>query len=138
MIGLLLAAALAQAEPITGMDGEPLDCEHAQYQGDMNHCAYITFETADKTMNTQWKRAVAMVKAKDAEIDRAYDRQPGWFDTLLAAQRAWLTYRDQSCLLAGFEARGGTMAPMLEAECKARLTDLRTEELLEIADVGEL
>ena len=133
MIGLLVAAALAQAEPVTGMDGTPLDCEHAQYQGDMNHCAYLSLEAADKAMNEQWKRTVAVLRDKDTEIDRAYDREPGWYDTLLAAQRAWLVFRDKSCLLASFEARGGTMAPQLEALCKANLTELRTQELLELA-----
>ena len=133
MIGVILAAALVQAEPPVGMDGNPLDCEHAQYQRDMNQCAYLALEAADKAMNAQWKQTVAVLAQKDRDIDRAFDREPGWLDTLRAAQRAWLTFRDNSCLLASFDARGGTMAPMLGAECKTNLTELRTQELLELA-----
>ena len=48
---------------------------------------------------------------------------------LRAAQRAWIGYRDGQCTLVGFEARGGTMEPMLVSGCKATLTRARTKEL---------
>ena len=44
---------------------------------------------------------------------------------LLAAQRAWIAYRDSQCELAGFEARGGSMEPMLVSGCLADLTRKR-------------
>jgi uncharacterized protein YecT (DUF1311 family) len=53
---------------------------------------------------------------------------------LVKAQRAWIDYRDAECNAAGFQARGGTMEPMLVAGCLADITDKRTKELKELED----
>jgi uncharacterized protein YecT (DUF1311 family) len=99
----------------------------------MNLCAGKDYDAADAELNAQWKATVAALKARDKTIDRSYDSQPTHYDTLLAAQRAWLTYRDQQCLSESFAARGGSMAPMLHSGCMARLTRERTVELKELA-----
>ena len=72
------------------------------------------------------------MKAHDAALD-ADDRQPGYFETLLEGQRAWLKFRDSQCLSESFMARGGSMQPMVDAQCKAYLNDLRTEQLRVLA-----
>lgn len=125
LMSLMLLAAAAQ-EP-------EVDCDNPQYQVEMNFCAGRDFDAADAELNAQWKLTVAALKARDKDIDRSYDSQPTHYDTLLAAQRAWLTYRDQHCLSESFAARGGSMAPMLHSGCMARLTQLRTAELKELA-----
>ncbi len=126
LMSLMLLAAAAQ-EPA-------VDCENAQYQVEMNFCAGKEYDAADAELNAQWKVTVAALKARDKAIDRSYDSQPTHYDTLLAAQRAWLTYRDQHCLSESFAARGGSMAPMLHSGCMARLTKERTAELKELAE----
>jgi len=121
LMSLMLLAAAAQ---------EPrVDCDNPQYQVEMNFCAGRDYDAADTELNAQWKLTVAALKARDKTIDRSYDSQPTHYDTLLAAQRAWLTYRDQHCLSESFAARGGSMAPMLHSGCMARLTKERTEQL---------
>lgn len=121
LMSLMLLASAAQDPEI--------DCENPQYQVEMNFCAQKDYDAADVELNTQWKLTVAEIKRRDKDIDRSYDNQPTGYDTLLAAQRAWITYRDQHCLSASFAARGGTMAPMLLSGCAAALTKLRTAEL---------
>ncbi|MBL8649168.1 MAG: DUF1311 domain-containing protein [Sphingopyxis sp.] len=121
LMSLMLLAAAAQ-EP-------EVDCDNPQYQVEMNFCAQKDYDAADAELNAQWKRTVAEIKRRDKDIDRSYDSQPTGYDTLLAAQRAWLTYRDQQCLSESFAARGGSMAPMLHSGCMARLTKERTEQL---------
>lgn len=106
-----------------------IDCDNQRYQVEMNYCAGKDYEVADVALNAQWKRTVAEMRERDKTIDRRYDTQPTHYDALLAAQRAWLTYRDQHCLNEGFAARGGSMAPMLHGGCMARLTKARTAEL---------
>ena len=108
-------------------------CDDPHTQSEMNLCAARDFAAADAELNAQWAITSAAMKARDTRIDRRHDRQPGHFDTLLQAQRAWLTYRDAQCRTEGFMARGGTMQPMLEAQCKAYLTHLRTEQLRVLA-----
>ncbi len=85
-------------------------------------------------MNAQWRLTMARMREADRTLDRSYDKQPTHAATLLAAQRAWLTYRDQHCLGASFYARGGSMAPMLVSGCKAALTEERTKQLKELAE----
>lgn len=120
LMSLMLLAAAQEPE---------IDCENPQYQVEMNFCAGKDYDAADAALNAQYKRTVAALKARDKDIDRSYDTQPTHYDTLLAAQRAWITYRDQQCLSESFAARGGTMAPMLHSGCMARLTKERTEQL---------
>jgi uncharacterized protein YecT (DUF1311 family) len=85
-------------------------------------------------MNAQWRLTVATMHQRDKEIDRSVDHEPGYYETLLAGQRAWLTFRAQECLLKGFEGRGGTLAPWLEAKCMTELTRERTKQLKDLAE----
>ena len=110
-------------------DDPSIDCDNQRYQVEMNYCAGQDYEVADAELNAQYKQTVVVLKARDKDIDRSYDTQPTHYEALLAAQRAWLTYRDQQCLGESFAARGGSMAPMLHSGCMARLTKARTAEL---------
>jgi uncharacterized protein YecT (DUF1311 family) len=109
------------------------DCDDPQAQQRMNFCASLEFGAADAALNEQWAESVAAAKLSDVEIDREHDQQPGHYETLLEAQRAWLKFRDAHCLMESFEARGGSMQPMLEHFCMTYLTELRTEQLRNIA-----
>ena len=73
---------------------------------------------------------------RDRGIDRTYDKDPGYFATLLAAQRAWLSYRSQQCLLESFEMRGGSGAPMVHSLCMSRITRERTGQLKSLVETS--
>lgn len=119
---LLLSAAPAQE-----------DCGDLPQQP-MNQCLHRAYLRSDAAMNAQWRITSEAMKARDRGIDRTYDRQPGHFPTLLAAQRAWLAFRTQHCLLESFEMRGGSGAPMLEALCLDSLTRERTQQLKSLVE----
>lgn len=108
-----------------------VDCDEAVTQLDLNACAQQDFESADAELNAVWKDARAAAKETDAE--QSPDLK-GADEALLGAQRAWLVYRDNQCRLAGFDARGGSMEPMLVWRCMAALTEARTLELRTFAD----
>ena len=110
-----------------------LDCDDAQTQTQMNICAAQEFAASDAELNAQWALTAAAMKALDAGLDRATDKQPGHFETLLEGQRAWLKFRDAQCLSESFKARGGSMQPLLVAQCKTYMTELRTEQLRDLA-----
>ena len=121
---LIFAAAAATADE---------DCGDLAQQP-MNLCELRNFERADAAMNAQWKKTLAALKEMDRELDRTYDKDPGYYETTLAAQRAWLTYREQHCMAVSFEARGGSMSPMLDSGCKLQLTRERTKQLKELVE----
>ena len=120
---MLLAAGAAHAEDV--------DCDNAETQSDMTSCAQARYDDADKALNAQYKKTRAAMVALDDDLD---GDMKGAEQALLKAQRAWISYRDAQCENYGFQARGGTMEPMLVAGCLADLTDLRTKELKELTE----
>ena len=131
MIAVAAVLMFAQAGA-TAAEGE-LDCDHAQYQIEMNLCAAREYEAADAALNTLWAEISARMKALDAEVDSEHDKQPGHFETLLEGQRAWLKFRDAQCLSESFMARGGSMQPMLDSHCRTYMTELRIQQLRNLA-----
>jgi uncharacterized protein YecT (DUF1311 family) len=127
-----LALVLLAASPVAAQD--EIDCNNAMAQQDMNACAYKDYEAADAELNAVWKEARTAAKDLDAELS---EDLKGAEKALLAGQRGWIAYRDGQCELAGFEARGGSMEPMLVSGCLADLTRKRTKELKESIGEGE-
>ncbi|MGG6897492.1 MULTISPECIES: lysozyme inhibitor LprI family protein [Rhizobium] len=124
---LICGPAFAQNNP----DEPKIDCAKAEAQTDLNICAALDFDTADKALNVQYKKTRAAMVAIDADLD---NDMKGADKALVKAQRAWVDYRDGECEAQGFQARGGSMEPMLISGCKADLTKKRTKELKELAD----
>ncbi len=103
-------------------------------QQPMNQCLYRAFQRTDAELNRQWRITSEEMKARDRGIDRSYDKDAGYFDTLLASQRAWLTFREKQCLLESFEMRGGSGAPMMHSLCMARVTRERIQQLKSLTE----
>lgn len=114
-----------------GAGAEEIDCKSPTTQTDMTLCERARQDEADKALNVQYKKTRAAMVAIDSDQD---DDMKGAEKALVTAQRAWITYRDAQCEAAGFQARGGTMEPMLVAGCIANVTDARTKELKTLED----
>ncbi|MCL6707263.1 lysozyme inhibitor LprI family protein [Pseudomonas sp. R2.Fl] len=119
--------------PASGEDEPKVDCENAQTQTDMNICAGLDYEEADKALNAQWPLTRKAMVEWDKQLGDA-QTEPGAEKALLKAQRAWLDYRDGQCEAQGFSVRGGSMEPLVVSSCLAELTRKRTEELKAMAD----
>lgn len=134
--GAALSLLLCCTASAYAQQPEP-DCGKAVTQMDLNICADQDYRAADAELNKTYRLAVAAMQATDKElggIDAAY---VGALEALKKAQRAWIGYRDGQCELAGFEARGGSMGPMLISGCLAELTRKRTAELKELMESAE-
>jgi len=130
ILAALLLAQSSAAEPA-------LDCSDALTQADMTACATRDWQTADAALNTQWEQTAAHMRQRDIMYDHSHDDRPGFREQLLAAQRAWLGYRDAHCATEGSLARGGTLEPMLVAQCTAERTRQRTRQLQSIEEWPE-
>ena len=121
LTALLLIGAQA-AEP-------QLDCKDPMTQTAMNICSWQSYQRADKELNAVWKRAAARAKQSDAAAAE-YDGATDGFARLLAAQRAWITFRDAQCLAEnGKREDSGTIWPLLQNSCLEDLTEQRTRQL---------
>jgi uncharacterized protein YecT (DUF1311 family) len=129
MRAAFLVAAVAFNAPAWAQE---IDCENAMAQQEMNICSHQDYEKADKELNVVWKQARAAAKGMDAE--QTDEAMKGAEKALLAAQRGWIAYRDGQCELAGWEAHGGSMEPMLVSGCLAEMTRKRTTDLREFIE----
>lgn len=130
---LMLSSSFAAAQ-----DDEPeVDCENATTQMEMNICAGRDYQAADDELNAVYRKAVAAAETMDRELKDMDEQLVGAVDALKRGQRAWIGYRDGQCDLAGFEARGGSMEPMLVSGCLADLTRKRTAELKAFYEPGD-
>lgn len=93
----------------------------AQSQSEMNPEAATNFEVADKQMNKVYADLISKIDKESQE-------------KLKIVQRAWLVYRDaQADLISDFDARGGSMAPMIYEGTRTELTKTRIENLKKVA-----
>lgn len=106
------------------------DCTAPQTPAQMQTCAQIDFDTADKQLNIDYKAARAYMESLDKDLS---SDQKGAAKALLDAQRAWIAFRDAACFADGFVARGGTEELLFATECKAELTEQRSKQLRDLA-----
>ncbi|WP_313705320.1 lysozyme inhibitor LprI family protein [Massilia sp.] len=83
---------------------------------EQSECLSRKFTIADKTLNDEYKRVMASLPA---------ERQA----ELRGSQRAWIKEKDQKCAQAGDEFEGGTLQPIVIADCEVRMTDERSKFL---------
>jgi len=83
---------------------------------------------ADRAMNIQWRKTAAAAHRLDK--DSAGSEAPA-FDPLLKGQRAWLTYRVETCTWV--RAGGGSIAPLNFWNCMTDMTSDRTKQLKQLS-----
>jgi uncharacterized protein YecT (DUF1311 family) len=130
---LLLALAFQSSTAALDAEARENHCNDPQNQAEMNICAGIDFQRADNDLNAAYRVVIAAARANDREfraMGTTGDTRPGYEAVLRAAQRAWVTYREQHCTWTGYnEARGGSMEAMIYGGCMATVTRARIEEL---------
>ena len=83
---------------------QAVDCGNAATQMDMNICAAQEFDAADGDLNATYQLAMSeWLGGRDTPNGQA----------LLAAQLAWLAYRDAHCAAAAAIYEGGSIQPMI-------------------------
>ncbi|WP_206614734.1 lysozyme inhibitor LprI family protein [Paenirhodobacter populi] len=116
MIGRAALAVLLVA-PLPAL--AQADCSNATQQVEMNACAAAAYTQADEALNAIYKQAVAAAKGQGDDGPKL----------LLAAQRAWIAYRDAACAAEVAPYAGGSIQPLVQAQCLERLTRARSEDL---------
>jgi len=123
MFRLALLALTALAAPVLAQD---VDCANTSVQMEMNFCAEQDWQAADAELNQVYKSVMADMKSMDQTLPPELQ---GAAETLRDAQRAWITFRDTNCRLAGYPMRGGSSEPLLIYGCLRQMTLDRSAEL---------
>lgn len=93
-------------------------CADQATQLAMNTCAGVAFKTADAHLNATYAQL----------LQRLHD-EPDTKSLLVAAQRAWLQFRDADCAFSSSKVAGGSMQPFIVTECRTDLTRQRAAQL---------
>ena len=101
------------------------ECED-QTQTGLNRCADAAYQKADAALNGVYK-----------EITRRLKGDAATMQLLVSAQKAWLSFRDAECAFANAANTGGSIYPMVYAQCLERLTKARTSDLRAYLKCGE-
>lgn len=93
-------------------------CEDdATTQAALNDCAGQAFAKSDRALNGLYREIMQRL-GKDTDEGRM----------LIAAQRAWIAFRDAECDFAAAGVAGGSIYPMTVVNCRNTLTEKRIDD----------
>jgi uncharacterized protein YecT (DUF1311 family) len=111
----ILTVAVVLAMPVFAFAQDKC-YDDAKDQPALNACADAAFRKSDKKLNELYKQIEARLN-DDADAKKL----------LIQAQRDWIKFRDAECSFQTAEAAGGSMMPMLTAQCMDGLTQSRVK-----------
>jgi uncharacterized protein YecT (DUF1311 family) len=121
--------------------GKPKPCFDAKTQLASNECFAKLYQETDAQLNVEYNRVVAFMKRNLATAQEQNSAtQIAYNETamtkLLAAQRAWLAYRDANCNSVEFQYEGGSIQPTIWSQCMAETTQQRITTLTTAYDLA--
>jgi len=110
----------------------PQGCDASSDAG-LEDCAAKAFQAADAELNRVWKRALASIDQSSDSAGNLTSAEVGqWKSDLIAAQKAWASFKDLDCNEArSFEYWGGTGRSLAVLNCQFEYTVTRTRDLKE-------
>jgi uncharacterized protein YecT (DUF1311 family) len=116
---VVIVLGLAAIASMTTAKAE--NCGAAATQTGMNVCEDKNYRKADAELNSIYRQITDRLKSDD-------DLRPT-LEALVAAQRAWIAFRDAECAFVGSRTAGGSVNGAIVASCLAGVTGKRTKEL---------
>ena len=101
----------------------------------MMQCALAEAEAWDVLLNRYYKQARALAREMDAADRADFPEFAVRAETLLDAQRAWITFRDANCTAQYAQWGPGTLRQIIGADCQLEMTALRTISLYDYGAV---
>jgi uncharacterized protein YecT (DUF1311 family) len=98
-------------------------CHNSGSGRDSAVCAYAKLAKADAQLNDAYLKALDLLGSVDGADAKV---------ALVAAQRAWVKFRDADCHVQDRIFQNGTMCAALVGSCLKDRTEQRTKELKEI------
>lgn len=95
-----------------------VNCNNPQTQTAINECAKLSYQNADKKLNQAYQQLLPTLETSRKQ-------------KLIAAQLAWIKFRDTNCEFERSKYEGGSIASSVYSGCLENTTKLRTQELQE-------
>jgi uncharacterized protein YecT (DUF1311 family) len=116
-------AAAAGPEPICAASKA---CDAMSSNIEIKACLAQLAKDQDSKMNTLYQKVRALLRDDFDTVDTS---APKIWPQVLAAQRAWITFRDAQCMGEASIAQGGTAGGGWYSDCVCRLTAQRNKNL---------
>lgn len=100
----------------------------------MAMCASAEAQVWDKFLNAEYQALMAFSKVMDVDEAVYFPEFAKREESLRAAQRAWIAYRDAECGLAYALWGSGSMRNIAGSDCIMQMTAQRTIELLDMRE----
>jgi uncharacterized protein YecT (DUF1311 family) len=97
---------------------QKLNCNNSQTQIEINECARLSYQNTDKKLNQVYQQLLPKLQGSRQQ-------------KLIAAQQAWIKFRDSSCQFETSRYEGGSIAPTIYLACLEKITKQRTQQLQE-------
>lgn len=125
---LLLAAAFVTIAGSAFAQDVP-GCEDATSNVEIGNCVYAAYQKADKELNAIWPKVLAYIDTQGDYMPA--DAMQKWKAMIVAAQKAWVSFKEQDCGAVQYEWWGGSGASIAETSCLYAHTAQRVEDLKE-------
>ncbi len=113
LCALLFPLLLSVVDAKTQKQRQTQPCEGYGSQAEASGCAHREYLAADAELNKAYNRLAGLLEAEEKAL-------------LKESELAWIKYRDSTCAFESSQYAGGTMRPMIESFCLARVTRART------------
>lgn len=113
----LAAFTLIAAATPSAAHAQIAACAGLATQAALNECAGREYKKNDDLLNEVYRQLHAKL------------RDPQQRNMLEQAERAWIAYRDRQCAFQSSGSAGGSIHPMIEADCRNEKTVVHLAEL---------
>lgn len=120
-----LGAALALALCAVSSTAAAVNCKKALSTGEIEECVALEQGKAELKLNKTYQRVLKLVGEVSAEDGEA----PGAKKSLVAAQRAWVKFRDADCEATYTFHQGGQIRGVMYLSCMQRHAENRVKDL---------
>ena len=122
LVSLCVAAAVVAVGARAQKERQIQPCESRGSQAEASACAHEEYKAADAELNKVYGQLAGVLDAEDKA-------------QLKESELAWIKYRDSYCSFESSQYKGGTIRPMIEAFCLARVTKAHAAELKDQFDL---
>ena len=134
-------AAPARTNPPSPDAAKPQPCADAKTPPAANECFAKLYVDTDAQLNLSYNKLINTMKTYFTDAQRQNNpsqiaHHQAAMDRLLAAQRAWLNYRDLNCDSVKFQYEGGSLSPTIWSQCMAVTTQQRIATLTTAYDLS--
>lgn len=125
-------AAIAFFSAVPALADDPPGCSGLSSNVEIGQCTADAYKKADQELNDLWPKVLAAI---DSEGDiMPPDALHTWKATVIAAQKAWITFKESDCAAVEYEWWGGSGAGIAETTCfyshtADRVADLKARYL---------